>query len=334
MTGLWQLVAAEATTNLVTNPSFEVNTNGWAYTSTGSLARATNDPPSGLYNLAVTPAAGEYSGCVYIGYPVYSGLSFTAGVTYVGSLYFKGPVGVPFRLHFTTTGGVGAGEQLIVIGDGKWHRYEFSWLCDSTDTYYLYVTKYGSATTAAYYIDAVQVEAKAYSTTYCDGSLTPPIGFTSSGCSWAGVAHASASSRTANSRAGGLVKNLDDFYFYVTNPTGIGAAPVTNYFTEYAVLAGALHGHTKVNSRVMILNGIVLATSLATLHSRRSTLLAALRPTETEEPLRLRYTGGTETLELSAYYDGGMEAGVREGFNERLGLRFYAPTPNWREVVV
>jgi len=47
----------------------------------------------------------------------------------------------------------------------------------------------------------------------------------------------------------------------------------------------------------------------------------------------IQYTGGSETIQIAAYYDGGMEGGIMEGFVERLGIRFYAPSPEWTEVI-
>ena len=323
MAGLWDIIVPEATTNMVTNPSLETNTTGWAAMA-GAISRETDDPPFGLYNLEVTPAVGVDDGCYF------GTVSLVSGTSYTFSLYFKGESAIPYKAYFATTGAVLTGSETTFTGDGEWHRYTGTWACDSTASHRLYVTKDDDASTDKFYVDGVQVEALAYETTYCDGDQEP-----SSDYSWSGIDHASTSARTAISRAGGRVKNLrDDYYFYVLNPTGIGSPPVTNYYTDYALLTGSLFEHTKIHGRLFVLNGLIIGTSLENLHTRRSALYDVVRPDETNsQPVLVQYTGGTETLEIEAYYDGGMEGGIIEGFVERLGIRFYCPQPEWHEVI-
>ena len=320
MAGLWDIVVPEATTNLCLNPSFETNTTGWAAMA-GAISQETDDPPFGLYNLEVTPAVGVDDGAYF------GTVSLTSGTSYTLSFYFMGETAIPYKAYFATVGGVLAGAEETFTGDGEWHRYTETWACDSSAAHRVYVTKNNNASVAKYYIDALQVEAVAYATTYVDGDQP--------GCSWSGVKHASTSTRLVTSRAGGRVKNLrDDYYFYSLHPTGIGAPPVTNYYTDYALMKGALHEHTKIHGRLFILNGLIKGTSLTTLHTRRAALWSVLKPDEVEQqPVLIQYTGGAETVQIAAYYDGGMEWGMVDGFVERLGIRFYAADPEWVEVV-
>ena len=320
MAGLWDIVVREATTNMITNPSFETGTTGWVAIG-GSIAQGTNDPPFGQYNLEITPTAGDWDG-------TYCDIaSLTSGTSYTLSLYFKGGSGVSYRAYFATAAGV-LKASVTFTGDGEWHRYTKTWVCDNTAAHRIAVDKNDDASTALFYIDGVQVEAQAYATTYCDGDQGIDY-------SWNGIKHASTATRPATSLAGGLVKNLrDDYYFYCLHPTGIGAPPVTNYYTDYALLKGALHEHTKIHGRLFILNGLIKGTSLETLHTRRAALYNVLRPDEvSDQPVLIQYTGGAKTVQIAAYYDGGMEWGMVEGFTERLGIRFYAADPEWLEVV-
>jgi len=325
MAGLWNIVVPEETTNLVTNPSVEIkdNTTGWAAMA-GAIAQDTSNPPYGLHDLKCTPAVGVDDGCYF------GTVSLTSGTSYTLSFYFKGVDTITYKAYFATTGAVLAGAEETFTGDGLWHRYTETWACDSTAAHRVYITKDNDASVGAYYVDALQVEAAAYVTTYVDGDQEPVSDY-----SWSGVKHASTSTRLVTSRAGGRIKNLrDDYYFYSLHPTGIGAPPVTNYYTDYALLAGALHEHTKIHGRLFILNGLLKGTSLSNLHTRRSALYNALRPDEdTQQPVLIQYTGGPQTLEIAAYYDGGLEWGMVTGFAERLGIRFYCPQPEWLGVV-
>ena len=323
MAGLWDIVVPEATTNLCLNPSIENWTNPtyWA-ASAGSISQETDDPLFGLYNLEVTPDAAVNDGAYFHYVPMVNGTSYTF------SFYFKGESGIPYQAYFANAAHAKQGTETTFTGDGEWHRYTGTWECDNTASHELHIAKNNDTSTAKYYVDGVQVEAKAYATTYCDGEQ-------GTGCSWDGISHASVSRRQDWARTGGRVKNLrDDYYFYSLHPTGIGAPPVTNYYTDYALMKGALHEHTKIHGRLFILNGLIKGTSLSNLHTRRAALYDVLRPDQiSDQPILIQYTGGAKTVEIAAYYDGGMEMGMVEGFVERLGIRFYAPSPDWLEII-
>lgn len=324
MAGLWDIIVPEATTNLISYPSIEIEgvTTGWTAIG-GSIAQETDDPPFGTYNLEVTPTAGVWDGTYY------NTASLTSGTSYTLSLYFKGESAIPYRAYFATAAGV-LKASVAFTGDGEWHRYTKTWVCDNTAAHRIVVDKNDNASTAKFYVDGLQVEAKAYATTYTDGDQEPASDY-----AWSGIAHASTSTRTATARSGGRIKNLrDDYYFYSLHPTGIGAPPITNYSTDYALLSGALHEHTKIHGRLFILNGLLKGTSLETLHTRRAALYDILRPDEvSDRPVLIQYTGGAKTVQIAAYYDGGMEFGIVDGFTEKMGIRFYAPDPDWLEII-
>ena len=320
MAGLWDIVVAEGGDNFITNPSFETGTTGWAAHDGGSLEQIVSLPIFGLYNLKHTPHANTGDGC-------YCTFSATNAATYTASVYVRGESDIPYQLYFSNAGDTNQSTATEFTGDGSWHRHTNTYTAEATETLEVRITKNNSADTEPFYVDGVMVDNLAYETTYLDGDQP--------GCWWYGTSHASASARYAGVRTGGRVKNLqDDYYFYVTQVSGTSAPPVTNYYTDYALLRGALHEHTKIHGRLFILNGVLIGTSLSNFHTRRAALYDILRPDETnQEPVLIQYTGGSETIQIAAYYDGGMEGGIMEGFVERLGIRFYAPSPEWTEVV-
>lgn len=323
----WEVIIAEATTNLWTNPSLEVGTTGWTAAG-GSIARSSSDPVFGFYDLTVTPSAGTYDG-VYFGT-----LALTSGTTYTFSAYVKGANGIPYFIAANPSGSGYDGTETFT-GDGEWHRIELTFTASASANYYFHVRKYNSADTSAFYVDAVQVEAKSYATTYCDGDVEAPTGFTSSGCSWNGTAHTSTSSRTANTRAGGRIMDLDDNYHFRTmQAIGIGAAPVENYRTAYAMLDGALYEHGRRSEIIFTLSGVMQASAYATFLSYRDALINALQNTADDQPIIVRFTGGSSGREISAYYDGGLEGGNLNANIELAQIRFLACEPSWREVIV
>jgi hypothetical protein len=79
----------------------------------------------------------------------------------------------------------------IADGQKEWHRIETVITIGADTTGVLqFITTGAPGVDDRIWIDAVQIEAKSYATTYCDGSLGP-------GYTWSGTAHASTSSRTA-----------------------------------------------------------------------------------------------------------------------------------------
>jgi len=326
--GLWSVIVAEATTNLVTNPSFELGTTGWT-AGAGTLARSTDDPVSGLYNGKYTPSAAVNDG-VYV-----QACSATAGVTYTFSFYFKGESGVTYRAALTNAGFTNVSTYTEFTGDGEWHRYAVTYTAPATETLLAYITKNDDADTEPFYLDAAQCEAKAYATTYCDGSIDAPVGFDSSGCVWNGLAHGSTSTRSATSRAGGRERDLTDVYgLHVTQNPGVGASPVENFRTAYALINGSQREHSRVAERVFTIVGVLKGSSLTDFHAKRDALVQALMPNEDDEPVLLRYTGTGVTEEISADYEGGLEGGNLNGHSEQVAVRFAAAQPNFRQVIV
>ena len=327
MSGRWSIIVPEATTNLLSNPSFETNTTGWAVTAGGSIARSAVYSVYGLYSLAVTPDADVNDG-------VTTSFAATNGVTYTFSVYVRGVAGVPYRLVFANAGWTHVSSYTDIVGDGEWHRYELTYTAVATETLYVWVVKNNSASTGVFYIDAAQVEAKAYSTTYCDGSIDPPREFYSSGCTWSGVSHASTSSRSATSRAGGVEKNLEDEYGFIEmDDVGTGAPTLKILTTPYIALDGDYYDNTRIEGRVFTILGAIRGNSLANYQALRNELIDALFANAAREPVLIRYDGSERKIELAAHYAAGLEGGESVNFIEKLALRFVAPYPYWREVV-
>jgi len=60
--GYFSVVIAEASTNLLTNPSAETNTTGYAAIGAGTLARTTTRSRRGAYSVQYTPNAATTDG--------------------------------------------------------------------------------------------------------------------------------------------------------------------------------------------------------------------------------------------------------------------------------
>ena len=183
---------AQATTNLITNPSFEVNLLGWTATTGGSTmsgARSALQYLWGSYCLRITNSTStadafyEFSISGVAASTVYSisvwvnCTSFTAGA--IGNrclaAYDSANVGTTFT------------ASTITASTNGWVRHTIT--CTTTASPgTLRVRLYSPNGTIHY--DGVQAEQKTAPTPYCDGSLGPAH-------SWSGTANASTSSRTA-----------------------------------------------------------------------------------------------------------------------------------------
>lgn len=181
---------AEATTNLITNPSLETNATNWSIHGAGStITRVSTDAHYGIYCAEVYVADVAGAGWEY-GYT--TSIPVSASTSY--AVYFSGMVvgeashQILVRINWST----GAYSDMNVTLTNEWQRLGGVVTSPSGATWAKIYVYRAVAGTHTYRIDALQFEAKAYATPYCDGSL-------GTGHSWSGTAHASTSSRTAAS---------------------------------------------------------------------------------------------------------------------------------------
>ena len=152
---------AEATTNLITNPSFEVNTTGWTIGSGAGL---------------VTTGGKYGANYLWSGAFSFTTATVTNGQQYTVSFWHRGPYSI--NVDFGN-GTLNSRSASAAVGSDGWGRYTETFTANGS-AFRLFLYDYG--------YDAVQLEQKAYATPYCDGSL-------GGGHSWSGTAHASSSSR-------------------------------------------------------------------------------------------------------------------------------------------
>jgi hypothetical protein len=174
------------------------------------------------------------------------------------------------------------------------------------------------------------LEVSATATTYCDGDQP--------GCEWNGTAHASTSTRSALSRAGGRVYDLaGDYGFDVTRAIGTGMPPLSQHLDEYATIPGGEISSYKVHPRVFTLIGFMHSrVGFSTLHDQIQALIDVLKPDAVpgNQPVILRYTEATVTKEITCRYEGGLDANwdARMCAEQRMPARFLAADPFWYEI--
>ena len=212
---------------------------------------------------------------------------------------------------------------------GSWTHYGYAFLaaqCSASTHLYIAQSGLGSGD---YYVDAVQVEAKAYWTTYCDGDQP--------GCYWNGPPHASTSTRDAQYRGAGRLYDIEDTYgVYTTMISGFGLVDPGLNIQEAALLDGGFFQSSKIGVRTFVLVFAVIMGTAAAYHAARSGLVDAFKNdlVSPEQPVTLRWTGGSQSVEIEAYYAGGLggEHDATWPNMEKLVMRFVAAAPDWKRV--
>ncbi|KPV48957.1 hypothetical protein SE17_35285, partial [Kouleothrix aurantiaca] len=261
-----RVVVPIARTNEITNPSFERDTTGWNAVG-GSILRVTAGAWVGQACLLIqmsSPNDGVR----------HSGLVMTAGELRAISLHFKGTAGRRYRFQVENGSG-GSTARTTITATGRWQEVVWYCMTETTGTYYLLA---GALTTGAdaVLLDGVQSEViqpgETYST-YIDGDQrgltaneSPPA------YTWNGVPHASTSTRTGRTRAGGMVMPLSRYNVLLTAILGLGLAIPQNVGVSYAQLDGGYDDFTRKTERQFTLMGRIDAQSEVELHQQRGAL--------------------------------------------------------------
>jgi hypothetical protein len=187
----YAIVNDEAITNLVPNPSFEVDTTGWSASgANASISRVTSEKYIGdaCLQVVVSPAANTQG-------VVSSAITVSGNTVYVVSLWVKSAAVDSFNLVLTGNNS-GASSATYATSTG-WRRVTMTKTTSAGDTTLTITVRTGSAIAVTWYLDGVQLEASTdpsdsapTPTSYCDGSLGV-------GHAWTGTAHNSSSTRAA-----------------------------------------------------------------------------------------------------------------------------------------
>jgi hypothetical protein len=317
----WEIVVPEATTNFCLNPSGEIAGN-FAAVGGGTHTRVTTAQFFDVYSYRIQTVANNEGGTFTL-------QALTNNIHFV-TMRVSGTL--PAAWDWSLDNAAYTAPVLLEAIDGVWSLYGLEFPAAQANGSVLLYVRQNGAGAGDFNIDGIQVEQKTYWTTFCDG--------TRQGCEWNGAAHASTSQRSAVSRAGGLVQDLqDDYNFEIGGMIATGMPAVSNAVDSYAILPGGELNSIKVESRIFTLTGVIRGTSLANLHANRQALLDVLKPNavpddaEGPQPVRLRYTGAAVHKQIAVHYEAGLETRIEARIEcwERLAVRFLADDPYWYE---
>jgi hypothetical protein len=321
--GLWSVVIPEATTNLVINPSFESGTTDWTFTQNGasSGARSTAKSAFGAASYLMTRSGGTFC-YINTGY-----IAVSASAVYTASVYVWAATSGDITLaEFTAGPTLASTSGQTFTASNAWQRVKITKVMSSSAvSAVIFVNTNGNG---AVYVDGVQLEQKAYATTYVDGDQA--------GCFWNGTRHASSSYRPAAERRGGRVWNFRDFKWRTTAIIGAGAAALTTIGTPYALIGGGYYQRSVAPPRTFSVVGGFECDSQVDLARNRQALQDALSPfaTNPQQLARLIYTPvGCEDetgkqIVIDAAYTGGLEGNqTSDGGTEKHALQFQTFAP-------
>lgn len=319
----WKVIFPTATTNKALNPSFETTGNFTAEAGT-TVTRVTTFQHYGLYSARVETNANNEG--------IEITLSALANAIHYVTVRVRGTL--PTAWDWSLNDSTFTSPTLLETIDGDWKLYGLQFPATQANGSVKLSIHQNGAGSGDLYLDGIQVEENTTWTTYCDGSQE--------GCEWNGAPNASTSSRSADSRAGGLVQDLDDDYgLNVNGMSGTGTAPQELFVDSYSQLPGGELNARKVNSRVITLTGTIIGDDEADFYAKKQALELLFDPDGVpedengEQPIRLRFNGAVVHKEIAAFYEGGLEASITADMPcawEPVALRFLADDPYWHEI--
>lgn len=305
------IIKPEATTNLVTNPSFETNTTGYLAGASATFARVNSDARRGLWSLLVSPNSVDNGAAVY-------SLPLAAATTYTFSVDAK----------FYTAYRIGATDNAnnfiasvsgTPAAPGTWQRYTVTFTTTTSATYKLWVQA-TTATSVQFTTDGWQLEQKAYATTFTDGDNHG---------SWNGTPHASTSTRKGTDRRGGQLIDLEDYGAILLEEQGTGMGPLTHRSTRNTYLGGEYYQGSTRDARVFTLSLFVNGLSPSDLRAKRAALIDLIKPdlVPGQQPFWLVDTDSDR--KIPCVYDTGLDRAGTRPWTEDVDLRLIAHQPVW-----
>ena len=314
--------------NLVSNPSFETNATGYTAVDGATLTRTTETQRRGVYSLKVKPGLSSVSGLYY------TSSSLVSGNTYAFSLDVNIRGGRKYQIRVSDNA-----RNLVtkkVTGKGYWERVSVVFTAVTTGVHRLYFEKDSNSSTDVFFTDGWQLElceaGNFWPTTYIDGDQ---LGFVANQIPppylWTGTPHASTSTRSGLTRAGGRVLDLrNDLGFEVNSIIGLGMDSITNVATPNALIGGAFYQRTTPQSRNFTIVGSLFGSTVNELKRNRRLLLDTLKPDAVglQQPLVLQcQIADHEIVNITCNYSSGLE-GMFDNFNqEKLAIQFTAFNP-------
>jgi len=327
MSDVFSIIEPAEATNLVGNPSGEVDTTGWTGVGTTNVTRIATHSYYGIACIQITTGGTSTDNGNYT-YTTSTGGTYTFSCVYRGKTILDDGKSMDVRLRINYDDASNDVSTTRVTLSTTWTNLSITLAADGGKNVEAIQLTYRDLTAGAartILTDGVQLENTTYKTTYLDGDQP--------GCVWNGERHNSTSTRSALSQDGGREYDFEtDLSLYVGYVAGLGAPPIKVTKLPYAMTAGDLYNGRKVGSRTFTFSGHLTATSFLTLQDNMKTVQDVFNVTG-EDMVRIHYTGGTSEKWLMAKYEAGLEGNYGASLIQtKLAIRMYSPDPNLYQV--
>jgi len=322
-TDSFSLVVPLAAENLIENPSFEVGGGITSYIGyNATLSASTSYQRRGSFSCKVVVTVAN-------GYIYYLTANLTSGVTYTWSFdVYTAKTVVASVLNPALS----VVYSLTTDSAGYWKRYSITFVANASGVFSL---KIGCSTTDTFYTDGWMLIASSYTTTYLDGSLHGEVR-NRVDYYWASIENNSRSTRIANCRTGGRIINFSELGIRTIAVIGMSGI-AKQLITVPNSFAGSIYQRSTVQERQITIVVDVMAVARYELEYILSYLSSVLSNSIVypDQPALLLYTPLDdtgqqvgETLEILAYYEGGLDQfPVSINKTARLALSFRITTP-------
>lgn len=275
------IITPSGAINYVTNPTpYRATTGYTAYDAGGGTAIAASDTYTrrGPKCIQVTAVAAEAGG-VYFGT-----VSITDTLKYTFSVDVKGIDGEAMRIKIEDAGGTYTATTTFTA-TGDWQRVQVTITAQETASdYRLYVIRDSQAGESIFYVDGFQFEQADEATTFFSGDTA---GFADDDFYWNGTPHASTSTRSADTRAGGTLMDIRD-HAEIAGAFGFGMGNYRQVYNEL-VSGGALYQkHIRKPRNISLI--LDYSGTWEQMHTARNTILEAVMPDD-DTPMVIRYQG-------------------------------------------
>lgn len=328
--------------NLVSNPSAELNLDGWHSDGGDTLTRSSADSYQNAYGVLVTPV--PLGGPMNVGFAALQAVSpfpqidIPVGETYYGLIAVRACAGDTVTALMTADGIIPPGATFtegreVYDSDGNWRLIELSMTNTGTVPIAtrLFVESNNASGCNEMYVDSAQITAREFSTPFNGDDLF---------AGWNGAAHASQSTALAERRAAGVEVNLSEYNFDMIGDGGFGFPPVNLITSTYAQRAGASYQNAQVLPRTLTLTGRIEDCNPIEIHCARHQLIKDiglwdLTECAQEMTLKFQYTDECgnpigEKIEMQVEYAGGLDGARTDITAQQITMQFVAnELPYW-----
>lgn len=339
----WSVIQPEATTNLITNPSFEDGVSaatgytlglGWGVSA---VVSEDGKASGGIHSLKLTSFTGSSE---TVDWP----FTAAASTPYTYSLDIFGVAGETYILQIKDSGSATIyAQKSITFEFTEWQRHHLSYREVAGGSRLARFVGDSLTQGVTTYLDQWQLEAKAYPTTYVDGDvidITRQRFRAAPAYYWNGQRNASTSSRTIHTNSGGRVISFGDYGFRTTSVVGLGMPGVEVDAYDLG-FGGQVYQGVSVKSNEFTITGVLFGKTLQKLNENRKGILQLLRPNKTRDRQQIvllhqwRLPGGTpfgNTQRIVCAYSEGLQGNITNYYQESIALKFYAVSPYPQEV--